>query len=107
MRAAHSSSVYPREGAQHLIELERREARQLFNSLDPAPFLERDIDHAAEQYLVDAVRELGLRRKSKRVIHVPSSGPAGEDAGPVLRTHCFPELTRAGARSRDRVCLRR
>lgn len=80
LHARQSSSAYRRESGHYLVELDLREVRQLFNSLDPAPFLEKDLDEKAEEYIVDAVREIGLRRRSKLVIHMPSSGFAGEDA---------------------------
>jgi hypothetical protein len=35
----------------HRLELRLRELGQLFNSMDPAPFLERDLDRDAEQYI--------------------------------------------------------
>lgn len=33
------------------------ELRQLFDSLDPAPFRERDLDPKAAEYIVDSARE--------------------------------------------------
>lgn len=35
----------------HRLELRLRELAQLFNSMDPAPFLERDLDRDAEHYI--------------------------------------------------------
>jgi hypothetical protein len=40
------------------LELSLRRVEQLFNSMDPAPFGERDLDLHAERYLVDWAREL-------------------------------------------------
>lgn len=40
------------------IELRLRELKQLFNSMDPSPFHERDLDAAAEEFIVDWAREL-------------------------------------------------
>jgi hypothetical protein len=34
-----------------LIELKLRKVNQLFNTLDPSPFLDRDLDADAEQYI--------------------------------------------------------
>jgi hypothetical protein len=79
-----SSAAYRREGGDYLIELNLRDVRQLFNSLDPAPFLEKDLDNDAEQYIVDAVRELGLRHRSKLLIHLPESGLRGEDTSSLI-----------------------
>ena len=44
---------YRLEGNQYLIEINLREPRQLFNSLDPAPFHEKDLDASAEEYIVE------------------------------------------------------
>lgn len=41
-----------------LIELRLTQASQLFNTLDPSPFNERDFDDRAEAYIVDWAREL-------------------------------------------------
>ncbi|WP_296943169.1 hypothetical protein [uncultured Massilia sp.] len=35
----------------HTLELRVRELQQLFNSLDPAPFLNKDLDRACEEYI--------------------------------------------------------
>jgi len=36
-----------------MIEVRLHEVRRLFNSLDPAPFIEKDLDADAENYLYD------------------------------------------------------
>jgi len=51
--------AYRRDGGVCLIEITLRELKQLFNTLDPAPFHEKDLDPAAEEYIVGAVREIG------------------------------------------------
>jgi hypothetical protein len=38
-------------------EVKVQTVQQFFNSMDPSPFHERDIDHDAEQFIVD--RKLG------------------------------------------------
>jgi hypothetical protein len=41
-----------RSGTQaHRLDLRLRDLAQLFNSMDPAPFLERDLDRDAEEYI--------------------------------------------------------
>jgi len=61
-----------------LIEIRLRELRQLFNTLDPAPFHDKDLDPAAEEYLVSAVREIGAH-PSRVVLHLPP-GTTEDDA---------------------------
>jgi hypothetical protein len=41
-----------------LIEVRVREVDQLFNTIDPSPFLDRDLDRDAEEYIVAGAREL-------------------------------------------------
>lgn len=42
------------------IELRLRDLKQLFNSLDPSPFHEKDIDRDAEEFIVSWSREIPL-----------------------------------------------
>jgi hypothetical protein len=55
----------------HDINLKLMEERQFFNSFDPAPFLERDIDDDAAEYIVDSVREYPLKRKMRLKLLLP------------------------------------
>jgi hypothetical protein len=42
----------PPAGEVEVLELYLAEQRQLFNSMDPAPFRERDLDPEAQEYIV-------------------------------------------------------
>jgi len=53
------------------IELRLSKLDQLFNSLDPSPFLERDLDDDAEEYIVDWARELPTDIPIRIIVHVP------------------------------------
>jgi hypothetical protein len=75
--------VYRQEGNDTLIEIRLREARQLFHTLDPAPFREKDLDEAAEQYLLEACREAGTHRPLRLVVHLPQA-EAESDAARTL-----------------------
>ena len=72
--------AYRREGEHTLIEIRLSEVRQLFHTLDPAPFREKDLDEAAEQYLLEACREAGTRRPLRLVVHLPKSEAESEAA---------------------------
>jgi len=76
MKKAAVHGIYRREGVWNLVELQLNLPAQLFNSLDPSPFRERDLDSEAAEYLVDAMRELHGHRHVKIVIHLG----AGQDA---------------------------
>lgn len=54
-----------------LIEIKIKKINQLFNSFDPSPFLEKDLDDDAFEYIVNAVEEHSLKTKQKIVIHIP------------------------------------
>ena len=43
------------------IEIKLGRMQQLFNSFDPSPFHERDLDQDAEAYIVDSVDEFHMQ----------------------------------------------
>jgi hypothetical protein len=54
------------------IEIRLSRPQQLFNSLDPSPFHERDLDQDAEEYLVDSADEYPLKKPLTLIIHLPA-----------------------------------
>jgi hypothetical protein len=68
-------SVEPR-AASNIIQVKLREVAQLFNSLDPSPFNEQDLDHDAEEFIVSWARELRHHDKLRLLIHLDVSGGA-------------------------------
>jgi len=72
------------------IPLHLRELSQLFDSLDPSPFYDKDLDPRAEEYIVDSLREFGSRLPSVLEIHLdhPSKiADANEVLGRAIRKH--------------------
>jgi hypothetical protein len=57
--------------AENVIEIRVSEIAQLFHTLDPFPFREKDLDQEAEEYIVGWARELPAKRPFKIVIHFP------------------------------------
>lgn len=55
-----------------VIEVRISELAQLFNSLDPSPFHERDLDDDAEEYIVGWARELPSDAPLSIVVHLPA-----------------------------------
>jgi hypothetical protein len=53
------------------IEISVGKPQQLFNSLDPSPFHDRDLDPAAVEYIFGGAEEIALPRPIKLVIHLP------------------------------------
>jgi hypothetical protein len=54
----------------HQIEVKVAEVHQLFNSMDPSPFHERDLDHDAEQFIVSWAQECPKRAPIRLVVHL-------------------------------------
>jgi hypothetical protein len=65
------AAPYRDEAGFRLIEISLNEARQMFNVLDPAPFLEKDLDPEAETYVVGAVEEQPTSVRLKLILHLP------------------------------------
>lgn len=63
----------------HLIEVKVNEVHQLFNSMDPSPFHERDLDHDAEEFIVSWARECPKHTPIKIVVHLAQRPGAGAD----------------------------
>lgn len=53
-----------------LIEVKLTELNQLFNSMDPSPFHERDLDHDAEEFIVSWAQEHPRQHDLKLVVHL-------------------------------------
>jgi hypothetical protein len=82
LRPLHFPSAKSTVGA-HAIELKLREISQLFNSLDPSPFNEQDLDQDAEEFIVSWARELPQHRPLRLVLHLERPLPPGRDAAGV------------------------
>ena len=72
--AAAATEIDQRESAN--IRLHLKEAAQIFDSLDPYPFHERDLDADAEQYIVASAQELSQRPAAILLYLDRSSGDA-------------------------------
>jgi hypothetical protein len=55
------------------IELNVQEIAQLFETLDPYPFLQRDLDKDAEEFISSWARELPRDHALKIVVHLPKA----------------------------------
>ena len=56
---------------ENIIEVRVSEIAQLFHTLDPFPFREKDLDREAEEYIVGWARELPAKRPFKIIVHFP------------------------------------
>lgn len=96
-------------GTTNLIELNLQTVQQLFNSMDPSPFHERDLDHDAEEFIVSWAQEHPVHLPVKLVVHLrqaPETGDATQlltesihhyfDYKADLNRHEFRRLMREG-----------
>ena len=67
------------------IELTVQEVAQLFETLDPYPFHERDLDKDAEEFIVGWARELPSDHTLKIVVHLPAAEAQSRAAGDLER----------------------
>jgi hypothetical protein len=58
------------KGPQHRIEVFVDRVEQLFNSMDPSPFHEKDLDHDAEEFIVSWAQEFPRKDPVSLLVHV-------------------------------------
>jgi hypothetical protein len=68
------------------IEVQVQKIGQLFHTLDPMPFRERDLDREAEDFIVSWARELPRTQAIRVLIHLPASEAASEEARQLEQT---------------------
>jgi hypothetical protein len=82
------------------IEIRVGELTQLFNSIDPSPFRQKDLDPSAEEFIVGWARE--ARRDGPLALRVYVDRPGGPEDADILR-----EAVREFFRQRARVTRQR
>src|SRR5579872_998843 len=60
------------ETVENVIEIRVDGIAQLFHTLDPFPFREKDLDREAEEYIVGWARELPADRPFRVIVHFPN-----------------------------------
>lgn len=61
------------------IDVHVSDIRQLFNSMDPAPFRERDLDPKAEEFIVDSARALSRKAPLRMTVSLSGTTSTPED----------------------------
>lgn len=72
----HGAGKSPRR---HAVEVRLDSLRQFFNSMDPSPFYEKDLDPDAEQFIVSWAEEFPLADHVSLVLHVDVPEPVAEE----------------------------
>ena len=75
------------QAATHTLELRVRELQQLFNSLDPTPFLNKDLDSACEAFIENWALTLPHASHLQLTIHVEQPVPAGASELVAMAVH--------------------
>jgi hypothetical protein len=60
--------------APHCIEIKLRDLNQLFNTMDPSPFVDKDLDADAEEFILSWAREFPLAEPVGLAIYVSDDG---------------------------------
>ena len=71
-----------------VIEVRLRELSQLFESLDPSPFAEKDLDPKAELYIIESFKELSPRTAHELVLHLDRA-PTDTEASVEQAVHDY------------------
>ena len=80
-----------------VIEIRLRDLSQLFDSLDPSPFAEQDLDPKAALYIVESFQELSPRPVGRIVLHldrIPAASNAAETVENAVHDHFAREARR-------------
>ena len=84
------SDVSVRSGSAGPIAVRINSISQLFNSLDPFPFQERDLDKDAEEFIIGWARELPRDQPIRIELHLPAAElqkPECKDVGLALQKY--------------------
>jgi len=83
-------SRYKKANGSILIEIKLSSLLQLFNSFDPAPFHEKELDSAAEHYIVGTVDDFPKKTRFRIVIYLPPDlvgTVAAQKIRPAIQNH--------------------
>ena len=83
-------SLYRKVDGKIIIEIDLSSVQQLFNSFDPSPFHEKELDINAETYIVDMVDDFPLKTPFRLVIYLHGGPASGEEARTIaqaIRSH--------------------
>ncbi len=85
-----------------MIEVRVGELKQIFNSMDPAPFWERDLDPDAVEYIVESAQEVGAGRPLGLIVHLGRE-PVTPEAAAMLREAVHEDFKHRAVASRRQL----
>ena len=63
-------AIFRKEDDYFIVETRLNDLDQFFNTFDPSPFHDKDIDDDAERYIVESVRTFPIKTKMKLVFYL-------------------------------------
>jgi hypothetical protein len=66
-------SLYRQHDGRIMVEIVLDNVMELYNSLDPSPFRKRELDHAAEEYIYNAIDDFPIKDPMEIVVYLPPS----------------------------------
>jgi hypothetical protein len=80
--ATEIEALYKKREGTYIIELVLSDVKQLFNSFDPSPFREKELDQGAHEYIFNAVGDIPEKEPAELVVYLPPvmSTPEMEEA---------------------------
>src|SRR5258708_33390708 len=76
-------SSAPSPKVEKTIEVNLEDLEQFFNTMDPSPFHEKDLDHDLEEFIVSWATEYSLHDPLRLVVYLQNR-PPGTDAQSVI-----------------------
>ena len=70
MSSSSPAQVVAQPARSHSIKLKLRDLDQLFNSMDPSPFIEKDLDDKAEEFIIGWALEFPREAPVKLLVHL-------------------------------------
>jgi hypothetical protein len=88
------------------IKIRVGDLKQLFNSIDPSPFREKDLDPAAEEFIVEWAREAPRNAELELVVHVDRPDPDNKPDQLTDAVHEFFKTRANATRTKLRLLFR-
>ena len=86
MTIPESASSSPTTRAdENTIEIKLQEFEQLFNTIDPSPFHEKDLDHDLEEFIESWAKEYPLHEPLRLVVHLEKRPPGADPQAIIER----------------------
>ncbi len=102
-----NDAIYHKEKGCWLIEIQLHSLAQLFNTFDPSPFHEKDLDPDAEEYIVSTAVDLGMKSPTRMIIYLPMEELKKENPATVQDAiHNFFRYQESASRRELRKVLR-